>query len=550
MKKGLFKKAIATFISFAIMTPSVAAIASESSILRDSAKGSYGVGVGVKWPSQVYAPYVDFGGYVTEPGYFFGYDDGGAPNLKKLYDDTGIKFYNAGFIQSTGSVVNGKVGWGWAALSSLSEGSNHEQYLGLKKSITELRKVGGDVCASFGGALNPAFWQTTQDIDVLYNTYKDIVNGYGLTRIDLDVEGDGQNKAQNIANAKAIKKLQDETGVDVSLTLPVSPNGLIDQGLNVLEAYLSNGVNLVSVNIMAMCYENMSLNYGTASVQAMNALKDQIKDYYKKYANTALNDQQAYGKVGVTVAVGFESTQNPIFKPEWSKVVYDAAKKNNIGMLSIWSINRDAKLDGNTGIVTKYENTNILKEFSNGSTNVNNKPEIYGAENRSILKGSSFNPLEGISAKDYEDGDLTNKIIVSGKVDESTIGSYTLTYEVTDSKGEKTSVQVVIKVVENIVPTYPEYDSNQVYTSGMRVIYKGIVYEATQWTQGEAPDTHCGEWQSWKIIGSSEGEVITLSMVAERYNMQKGETNWDNKYDLNADGIVDLYDLVISAKNL
>ena len=191
--------------------------------------------------------------------------------------------------------------------------------------------LGGDATISFGGANGVAFWQTSQDIDVLYNTYLDIVNGYGLTRIDLDVEGGAQNKQNNIANAKAIKKLQDETGVEVSLTLPVLPSGLTQTQLDVLEAYLSNNVNLKYINIMAMCYGSGVLqpneNYGTASVRAMDSTKNQIKDYYKKYANTTLSDSEAYAKLGVTVSIGYESGSDPIFIPAWSELVANHAKE-------------------------------------------------------------------------------------------------------------------------------------------------------------------------------------------------------------------------------
>ena len=51
-----------------------------------------------------------------------GNDDGGPANLKKLSDETGIKYFNLAFIQSTGSVTNGKINWGTGGYSVLSEG--------------------------------------------------------------------------------------------------------------------------------------------------------------------------------------------------------------------------------------------------------------------------------------------------------------------------------------------------------------------------------------------------------------------------------------------
>ncbi|PHB81213.1 hypothetical protein COE98_30370, partial [Bacillus wiedmannii] len=51
--------------------------------------------------------------------------------------------------------------------------------------------------------------------------------------------------------------------------------------------------------------------------------------------------------------------------------------------------------------------------------------------------GDSFAPMSGVKAIDKEDGDITNKVIVTGKVDLSKPGTYVLTYTVQDLKGHK-----------------------------------------------------------------------------------------------------------------
>ncbi|MFR2301555.1 MAG: immunoglobulin-like domain-containing protein, partial [Clostridium paraputrificum] len=335
---------------------------------------------------------------------------------------------------------------------------------------------------------------------VLYNTYLDIVNGYGLTRIDLDVEGGAQNKQNNIANAKAIKKLQDETGVEVSLTLPVLPSGLTQTQLDVLEAYLSNNVNLKYINIMAMCYGSGVLqpneNYGTASVRAMDSTKNQIKDYYKKYANTTLSDSEAYAKLGVTVSIGYESGSDPIFIPEWSQLVTNHAKVNNIGMTSYWSLNRDALLDNNSGISSQYEHSKIFATFGSSQVDPSNTlPIISGVADKQLLIGDRFNPLDGITATDKEDGDLTNKIIVSGSVDTTKAGTYTITYAVTDSKGGSAIAYSKVTVIDTSIPVY---DSSKIYLSGDIVMYEGVQYKAKWWTLGETPGA--SQWGPWEKI--------------------------------------------------
>ena len=95
------------------------------------------------------------------------------------------------------------------------------------------------------------------------------------------------------------------------------------------------------------------------------------------------------------------------------------------------------------------DNLENAKEINNMLKNVSNqKPEISIAGLKTtITVGDTFNKLEGVSATDFEDGDITN-ISVIGDVNTSVPGEYELTYEVTDSAGAKTSIKVIIKVVE------------------------------------------------------------------------------------------------------
>ncbi len=64
-----------------------------------------------------------------------------------------------------------------------------------------------------------------------------------------------------------------------------------------------------------------------------------------------------------------------------------------------------------------------------------------------------FDPLDGVTATDVEDGDLTSKITVDGKVNSNVPGSYTLNYKVTDSDGQTTSADRIITVVDTTAPT-------------------------------------------------------------------------------------------------
>lgn len=44
--------------------------------------------------------------------------------------------------------------------------------------------------------------------------------------------------------------------------------------------------------------------------------------------------------------------------------------------------------------------------------------------------------------------------------------------------------------------------------------------------------------------------IVDIAKVAEKYNLKKGEPKFDEEYDLNNDGIIDIYDIVIVAKKM
>lgn len=74
------------------------------------------------------------------------------------------------------------------------------------------------------------------------------------------------------------------------------------------------------------------------------------------------------------------------------------------------------------------------------------KPVFYGIYNITIEEGDEFDPLDGVSAIDNVDGDITDRIQVIGKVDTSKPGTYLIEYVVKDSAGNEKRLYRQIKV--------------------------------------------------------------------------------------------------------
>ncbi len=81
-----------------------------------------------------------------------------------------------------------------------------------------------------------------------------------------------------------------------------------------------------------------------------------------------------------------------------------------------------------------------------------------------IIKGNKYNE-SGYSASDKCDGDLKDKVSVSGSVDTSKTGTYTLTYKVTNSIGKSVTKKRTVKVINKSTYSY------NVPASGKKIIY-------------------------------------------------------------------------------
>lgn len=89
---------------------------------------------------------------------------------------------------------------------------------------------------------------------------------------------------------------------------------------------------------------------------------------------------------------------------------------------------------------------NVTEEERTVSVTVGEAPVFTGANDKTITLDTPFNPLQYVAATDEEDGDLTAMITVTGSVNVSVVGVYTLTYTVEDSAGNVVTKERTITV--------------------------------------------------------------------------------------------------------
>ena len=185
--------------------------------------------------------------------------------------------------------------------------------------------------------------------------------------MDLDIEESNQDYGQNMANAKAIKAVQDKTDIEITLTIPIMPSGWEQKQINIIKAYLDAGVDVKLINSMTMCYGtgvNSNEDYGTASIRAITNSVKQLKNIYSNYG-ILLTDDQAYLKTGATFSIGYESDLYPIFTTSMAATIVEDAKKHNYGLISMWSMGRDAILEPNKAITEPFTFSKELRKYEN-----------------------------------------------------------------------------------------------------------------------------------------------------------------------------------------
>ena len=317
------------------------------------------------WAKHTVAPFVDMTSWVNPSST---YSINGASDVGEFANSTGLKYFCLGFInpvQTNPVSSDGTINWAWGGFAGLGKGSTSTQYQGIVQSIKNLSDKGGMYVVSVGGQAGNAPWKVSQNKDKLVDFYLDIIDTYKIKRLDLDIEESNQDADHNQINANAIKKVQDKTGVEIVLTLPIMPSGWQQKQIDIIKAYLNSGVKISMINSMCMCYGTgvwANEDYGDASIRAIENSIKQMQDLFSSYG-IPLTEQQAYAKTGCTVSIGYESSLYPTFTTDMMKKVAAHAKQHNYGMLSFWSMGRDSTIDGNKGINSAYAYTKICQSY-------------------------------------------------------------------------------------------------------------------------------------------------------------------------------------------
>ncbi|MFG1610607.1 chitinase [Actinoplanes sp. NPDC049265] len=383
--------------------------------------------------------------------------------------------------------------------------------LELDRRISQLRAGGGDIILSLGGQTNTELAVACSDQAKLTNAYRQLVTRYSLDTLDLDIEGTAvADQASIVRRAKALAELQATLGkpLTVWLTLPVTPEGLTADGLNVVRTTLANGVALRGVNVMTMDYgSTKAVNMLEAGTSALEATHKQLSDLYLRLG-VQLTSPQVWSRIGATPMIGQNDVDAERFTVADAEGLATFAVDNGLGRVSMWSLNRDAKCRGTFTNVVVHSNTcsgvdqdalAFSRVFAGlpGSavgTSGRDAVQIPDAEPVADDPKTSPYPIWRLTAQ-YVNG---YKVVWHGVVyeakwtnqgsdpsesgDATTPNPWTVIGPVSPTEKAPVPTPTVTGVTET-------WDPEQVYAHGDRVLVDGLPYQARWSTKGDAPST-------------------------------------------------------------
>ena len=132
------------------------------------------------------------------------------------------------------------------------------------------------------------------------------------------------------------------------------------------------------------------------------------------------------------------------------------------------------------------------------------------------MRSALLLPIQVLLHLDAGDGDLTSSIVVSGSVDTSTIGTYTLTYNVSDTSGNAADpVTRTVNVVDTTAPVITLLGDNPM------TIEVGTTFTDPGATASDAGD---GDLTS-SIVVTGSVDTSTLGTYTLTYNVSDTSGN-------------------------
>jgi hypothetical protein len=200
---------------------------------------------------------------------------------------------------------------------------------------------------------------------------------------------------------------------------------------------------------------NYSISLNT-SAALLNSVKEAIRGFNSRENYAELSASS--GSVKFTIDMTSPTITGPVNNGCYKTSIKPLVKDTNLKSITITKDAKPFKWANGTSLTAlgKY----ILKSVdkAGNSTTIaftlkdGVSPVISGAVSKTISFGSEFNAKAGVKATDNVDGDLASKLQIVGSVNTKKLGTYKLTYKVSDKSGNTKTILRTITVKDMTKP--------------------------------------------------------------------------------------------------
>ena len=248
----------------------------------------------------------------------------GGPSPAQVMKATGIRRFTLAFIVSDGTCTPI-----WDVPDPLTGGPE-------EAAIRDIRAAGGDVAVSFGGADDTKLAVTCTSPEALADAYQKVISTYRLHAIDLDAEDTEIATAavrQRMVSALIILRRRDP-GLMISITIAAEPDGPDASGRDLIERAATDGLRVDAWTIMPFDFSNGMPDMGQASVQAAEALKNDLMNAYHEPSSAA------YRTMGISSVNGRDETGDIVSVTDFQTMLR-YVQAHQLARFAFWSVNRD-----------------------------------------------------------------------------------------------------------------------------------------------------------------------------------------------------------------
>ncbi|GAA0579810.1 T2SS-translocated chitinase [Paractinoplanes ferrugineus] len=389
--------------------------------------------------------------------------------------------------------------------------------LELDRRISQLRAAGGNIMLSLGGLNNSELAVACTDQMRLTDAYRQLIKRYGVTTLDLDIEGTAVADTASLQRrAAALKTVQAETGVGVWLTLPVSPEGLTADGLNAVSTTLQGGVSLRGVNVMTMDFNTSAADPSAArtsatrpdmldlTTSALEASHKQLTDLYLRLG-VKLTSPEVWSRIGATPMIGQNDVDSESFTLADATGLASFAVDKGLGRVSMWSLNRDSQCKGTfTNVVVHANTCSGVSQDALAFSKVFAGLPIGSSARDSVAIPDASPSTDDPAKSPYPIWRLTAlyitgyKVVWHGVVYQAKWANSGVDPAATSNTSSPTPWAVIGPVTPTDAAPSPsptvtgvtaKWTSATIYARGDRVLFSGLPYQARWTTKGDVPST-------------------------------------------------------------